>query len=43
MEVEGRDEFVCVLQFEHIDFDSAESVVLELRNGLDPTQEITIK
>lgn len=43
MEVEDSDEFVCVLQFEHIDFDSAESVVLELRNGLDPTQEIIIK
>ncbi|MBD5146550.1 MAG: hypothetical protein HDT21_11680 [Ruminococcus sp.] len=43
VEVEDSDEFACVLQFEHIDFDSAESVVLELRNGLDPTQEITIK
>lgn len=43
MEVEDSDEFVCELQFEHIDFDGAESIVLELRNGLDPTQEIVIK
>lgn len=43
LNVENSDEFVCVLQFEHIDLDSAESVVLELKNGLDPTQEITVK
>lgn len=43
MEVEDSDKFVCELQFEHIDFDGAESIVLELRNGLDPTQEIVIK
>lgn len=43
LNVENSDEFVCVLQFEHIDLDGAESVVLELRNGLDPTQEIVIK
>lgn len=43
MEVEDSDEFVCVLQFEHIDFDSAESIVLELKNGLDPITEIVVK
>lgn len=43
MEVSDSDEFICALQFEHIDFDSAESVVLEMKNGLDPTREIVIK
>lgn len=43
LEVSDSDEFVCVLQFEHIDFDGAESVVLEMKNGLDPIREIVIK
>lgn len=42
-EVEGEDKFLAEVRFEHIDFDGAESIVLELRNGLDPTQEIVIK
>lgn len=43
MEVENSDDFICQLLFEHIDFDGAESIILELRNGLDPTREIVIK
>lgn len=42
-EVEDKDKFLVEVRFEHIDFDSAESIVLEMRNGLDPTQEIVIK
>ncbi len=41
--VEDKDKFLVEVRFEHIDFDSAESIVLEMRNGLDPTQEIVIK
>lgn len=41
--VEGEDKFLVELRFEHIDFESAESIVLEMRDGLDPTQEIVIK
>ncbi|MCM1024273.1 MAG: hypothetical protein NC395_09465 [Prevotella sp.] len=42
-EIEDRDEFLAELRFEHIDFENAESIVLELKNGLDPTREITVK
>lgn len=41
--VEDEDKFLVELRFEHIDFDGAESVVLEMKNGLDPTREIVIK
>ena len=41
--VENEDKFLVEVRFEHIDFDSAESIVLEMKNGLDPTREIVIK
>lgn len=41
--VEDEDKFLAEVRFEHIDFDGAESIVLELRNGLDPVREIVIK
>ena len=41
--VEDEDKFLVEVRFEHIDFDGAESIVLEMKNGLDPTREIVIK
>ena len=41
--VEDEDKFLVEVRFEHIDFDGAESIVLEMKNGLDPTMEIVIK
>lgn len=41
--VEDEDKFLVELRFEHIDFAGAESIVLEMRDGLDPMREIVIK
>lgn len=42
-EVEGENKFLVELRFEHIDFERAESIVIEMRDRLDPTREIVIK
>lgn len=42
-EVENEDKFLVELRFEHIDFESAESIVIEMRDRLDPMREIVVK
>lgn len=42
-EIEDENKFLVELRFEHIDFENAESIVIEMRDRLDPTREIVIK
>lgn len=42
-EIEDENKFLVELRFEHIDFENAESIVIEMRDRLDPMREIVIK
>lgn len=42
-EIEDENKFLVELRFEHIDFENTESIVIEMRDRLDPMREVVIK